>query len=231
LSVARRATLGPASRWSVRHATRDYVATYAAGVAMANGDVVVGFAGPVQKADLDGQQSIHVTATRDGGATWRPPLLVRGGDGRPSLKVRLVRARSALHLFWAQSTSTALLPEFIEHAWSRDGGATWTLLPAVPRIGARVHDFHVAVDVCERIHLVVNASSPTRRRFSVSTTWKGGDWARPDSLATDALVGTHSVYVATGPLGSGVVVTAIDSTQAGGARTIVWPVPRLGPSQ
>jgi hypothetical protein len=193
---------------------------------MPNGSVVVGYTGTNRAVRGDGQ-AMHATVTGDGGATWRPPLLVRGGDGRPSMKVRLVRTRSAIHMLWAQSTSGGLSPEIIEHAESRDGGASWRRLAAMPRQGIHIHEYHAAVDACDRLYVVLNASDRAGRRYSLATAWSGSDWAAPDTLAGDDSHNALAAHVATGPFSGALAVTTVQRASTGDStRTILWRLPR-----
>lgn len=224
--VAYRSGLGARGSWRVAHASHEYVTVYADAVAMPNGRWVVGYAGPNRAVRGEGQ-AMYTTATTDGGATWRPPLLVRGGDRHPSLKVRLVRSRSAIHMLWAQSTSEDLRPEAVEHAESRDGGATWTRLTPMPRQGVHIHELHAAVDACDRLHVVLNVSDQSGERYSLASAWSGGAWTALDTLAGDRLHRAYAVHVATGPFSRALVVTTVQPSSAGpdSARTILLPLP------
>lgn len=227
--VARRSSRGLGGVWRVAHGGLDYFAAYANGVAMPNGSVVVAYAGPNRAVRGDGQ-AMHATVTADGGATWRPPVLVRGGDGRPSMRVRLVRTRSTIHMFWAQSTSEALRPELVEHAESRDEGTSWTRLAPMTRYGVHIHDFHAAADACDRVYVVLNVSNQGGQRLTVASQWTGGSWAAPDTLAgDDASRPTEAVHIAAGPYGGALAIATIHTLPAGAdtARTVVWLLPRV----
>lgn len=221
ITVARRARAG---HWSVAEAPREYATVYTDIVALPNGNFVIGHTGPNQTLDGDGQ-AVFATVRTERSSPWQPRQLVHG-DGRPAVRVRIVRDARTIHLLWAQSKSKALHPELVDHAESVDGGATWRLQPAIPQQGMYVNDFYPVIDACGRLYSIANVSDQGGLiRYAFAATWDGKAWSSPDTLAGGVGNGlAHSVHAASGPFAGGVVVVTTQSAIAAQSRTVLYAV-------
>ncbi|MCA1818821.1 MAG: glycoside hydrolase [Halobacteriales archaeon] len=73
----------------------------------------------------DGKEVV-LHASGDAGRTWRPPVTLHKSDGDVSLPKLAVAADGSLHVFFLDAGYD---PGHLDasHAWSTDGGATWSV--------------------------------------------------------------------------------------------------------
>jgi hypothetical protein len=127
----------------------------------------------VQYVSTGGSNALLVAAGLDSAATHEHPdavYVVRRGPAGWGRAVRVVRGvgnlnhlalvrgtADTVHLFWGSAERGIGWSDQLNHAWSADGGKTWTATGAyrLPTDLGLVSYFRAASDRCGRIHVVV----------------------------------------------------------------------------
>jgi hypothetical protein len=124
--------------------------------------------------------SVFVRSSRDGGATWSPPVLVQRGGTTPAQDVNvLLGDKREIHLIWAQATPSG---NAIRHVVSSDP-ARWPKPDDLP--AANLKNMRAVIDSCGRVQLVAEDwSSGVDRTQLVAATWDGR-WSAPVRLFAD----------------------------------------------
>lgn len=125
---------------------------------------------PVERFGLD-RYGVFVQSSRDGGATWRPPVLVsRSGSAAASESKALMAPDGTVHLVWRREHRGRTV---FRHASSRDGGESWSTPDDLVAPPSAYH-FQAAVGRCGTLHLVwAHRDWPADLSHIDHATWRG----------------------------------------------------------
>ena len=135
VAIIRRAGGAWAVSWiDVHSATPNTTALAALG----GGRLLLVFVGSLWSPALRVTNAVFAARSSDGGATWTAPTVLLSYGSRMVNELQLVAMPSAeLHLFWLRRVSPSqMFSDSVQHAVSRDAGATWEFLPGVGGVPA-----------------------------------------------------------------------------------------------
>ncbi|HEX6370649.1 MAG TPA: sialidase family protein [Longimicrobium sp.] len=162
--------------------------------------------------------SVFLMRSGDGGASWSRPVLVSySGQDQATDPQLLAAGGDTLHLLWGKNLHGGVWAEVVWHAFSADGGATWTapVEVGVPGHAGQLHNLRATMAPAGRLHLAFRASghglADDARAGIYHATWSGA-WSslqRVDvasgaagfDLAADGEGRLHLLWQATGPGG------------------------------
>ncbi|MHB1862602.1 MAG: sialidase family protein [Gemmatimonadaceae bacterium] len=124
----------PVSWIDVHSATPNTTAVAALG----GGRLLLVFVGSLWSSALRVTNAVFAARSSDDGATWTAPTVLLSYGSRMVNELQLVTMPSAdLHLFWLRRVSPSqIFGDSVQHAVSRDAGATWEFLPGVGGVPA-----------------------------------------------------------------------------------------------
>lgn len=155
-------------------------------LASAGTDVLIGYLAPAPRAGpgSDGN-SVFVAASSDGGATWRPPILVSRSGAQPAYELQTVTGSDGVvHLIWLQTIAGA--PDVIRHVMSRDGGRTWSARDDLHPEG-KTAGLDAVIDACGTVHLVFEHWDASWRAHLEYVTWRER-WSHVEPLFPELIV-------------------------------------------
>lgn len=131
--------------------------------------------------------SVLLISSSDGGATWSEPVLVsRSGKLQAHVPRILVAPEGRLHLLWEKDVDTQnILPEIIWHAYSDDGGASWSDPVEIQEsTGMLIFGFDAVVDHFGRVHVIFTGtrSFDAPESHLYQSVWSCGAWSRPSQV-------------------------------------------------
>jgi hypothetical protein len=191
---------------------------YADVAANANGETYLTFIGG--RGGLFGMSpAVQLIRSRDGGASWTSPIAVSGTTEGPPHEPRLViDDKNVLHIVWMERAPNSLDAVRVWHAQLDNANGNW-IHYASANLSGLVTRSQIAMDSCERIHLVFEQQ--TRIGVQIShAVFRTGAWsstsnlslidARLPALTSDPWKRLHLVWQRIGPYaGSGHVATSL----------------------
>lgn len=164
-------------------------ASYSDMLTSADGRVVLAYVGTGQgapHAPPSAGNSVFVTASTDGGATWRPPTQVQLSTEGRAVDLHLLGVPGGpMFLVWGQALSGGGWAAAIRIVQSTDGGVTWS----PPRdLSAAYGSFAAAITPIGDVHVVWNASGTGDSHFRrLMHSCYRAQWSSPDTLFADTI--------------------------------------------
>jgi hypothetical protein len=126
----------------------------------ASKDVLIAYIAAAPNSTRDAN-SVLLTRSHDGGASWSAPTLVSRSGNTPAFEVNLLRGpHGMLQLAWMQDQTGDMVPEVIRRVESTDGGHTWQS-PSDLRLPPGSRALSATMDACGSLHVIYQ-------------DWKGG---------------------------------------------------------
>lgn len=164
-------------------------------------------------------REIYYSRSTDEGKNWSPAVNLSGQHyiSQPSLAVV---GKDEIHIVWNGSGSDS----WRFHAYSTDGGSTWSEGKPILRVGGWAGRPALAVDGSGILHLVTAGNGFGLGGAVVHTYWDGQAWAEPELIPLEYYA-EHAALVCRG--GNLLIAAGDGSTPGGEGFDKVWTTTRI----